>query len=483
MASNSDLHALLRQDFRAFVLKVFGTLNPGEEFIDNWHIDAIIWCVIQILAGKTRRQMIAVPPRTLKSMIVSVALPAFILGSHPTRRIFVVSHSLDLAELHHSAFRKIIESDWYREAFPTMQPDAEKNTALTFRTNQGGERKALSVESKITGQGSHYTILDDPLDASDALNETAVEKTNNWIAEVLSSRFNRPDQGVLVLVMQRLAINDPVAHLADLESWNILLLPAIAPQDFKVPVGPEKVHLFRKDDLLHPKLLTAEFLDNLRSVMGMAAFSAQYLQAPLPPGGGVIDVSQFQSYQKLPIARDTRFISVDAASGSDSGSYSVFQIWQITNGRIYLVDSLRGRWPFPELRKRAIEAQKAFKADFFLIEAAASGLALVEELWAHYPPDRRRAMVQHYTPRQSKIVRMDQAMVPIEAGKVFLPENAEFLSALISELQAFPSGRNDDQVDALSQALWFFWREYKNNRHNPAYRARSRVIASGPHHF
>ena len=287
----------------------------------------------------------------------------------------------------------------------------------------------------------------------------------------------------MILVMQRLAINDPVAHLAELEPWSILSLPAIAPYEMEVAVGPEETHLFRKGDLLHPKLLTAEFLDNRRSVMGYADFSAQYFQAPLPPGGGAIDVSQFQSYQKLPIARDTRFISVDAASGSDSGSYSVFQIWQITNGSIYLVDSQRGRWSFPDLRKRAIAAQKGFQADFFLIEAASSGLALAEEMWAYYPPECRRAMIQAHTPKQSKLVRMDQAMVPVEAGKVYLPEKAECLSALISELQAFPNGSNDDQVDALSQALWFFWREYKNNRHNPAYRARSRVIASGPRHF
>ena len=192
MASNSELRALLRRDFRAFVLKVFATLHPGEEYIDNWHIDAIIWSLLQILAGKTQRQMIAVPPRTLKSIIVSVAFPAFILGRDPSKRIFVVSHSLDLAEVHHAAFRKIVEADWYRETFPTMQPIADKNTALVFRTSQGGERKAFSVESKITGQGSHYTILDDPLDASDAQNGAICDKTNNWIANVLSNRFYRP---------------------------------------------------------------------------------------------------------------------------------------------------------------------------------------------------------------------------------------------------------------------------------------------------
>ena len=110
MATTSDIHALLRQDFLSFVRKVFATLNPGTPYLHNWHIEAMVALLDRVMAGETRRAMINVPPRTLKSMIVSIAWPAFLLGHDPTRKIFVVSHGLYLAEEHHASFRKVVES-------------------------------------------------------------------------------------------------------------------------------------------------------------------------------------------------------------------------------------------------------------------------------------------------------------------------------------------------------------------------------------
>ncbi len=479
MSTNSDFDAVLRQDFRAFVEKVFATLNPGQAYQDNWHIGAIIWVLLCVEKRETRRAMVHVPPRMLKSIIVSVAWPAFLLGHNPSLQIFVVSHSLDLAQEHHAAFRMIIEADWYKKAFPTMSPSPDKDTAFLLRTSQGGYRKALSVESKITGQGADIIIIDDPLDASDALNPLACEKLNEWIDKVLMSRFNTSAEGVVVLVMQRLATNDPAAHLRQQEPWKVLSLPARAEQDTMVPVGEEETYLYRKNELLHPQLLNEVYLESRRVAMGTAAFSAQYQQAPVPAGGGYVDISLFQFFDTLPREFDTRFLSIDAASGSDSGSYSVIQVWQISDGRLYLVASGRDRWPFPELKRQAIGAFEKFKADFYLIERAHSGEALVEELWEYYPRETRQAIVQHYRPRESKVIRMERALIPIEAGKVFLPKSEPWLPDLLDELRAFPADELDDQVDALSQAVWFFAHEFKHNRHNPAYKARSKVIAVG----
>ncbi|GKY89836.1 hypothetical protein [Sinisalibacter aestuarii] len=251
MTSNSDLSAVLRQDFRAFVEKVFATLNPGQKYVDSWHIGAIIWLLLSVENRETRRAMIHVPPRMLKSIIVSIAWPAFLLGHNPSLQVFVVSHSLDLAQEHHAAFRKIIESDWYKDAFPTMSPTADKDTTLMLRTSRGGFRKALSVESKITGQGADIIILDDPLDASDALNEAACAKLNHWIDTVLMPRFNNAADGIMVLVMQRLAVNDPAAHLKRQGKWTVLSLPACAETDMNVSVGPDDVKLYAKGTLLN----------------------------------------------------------------------------------------------------------------------------------------------------------------------------------------------------------------------------------------
>jgi predicted phage terminase large subunit-like protein len=480
MTTHSEVEAVLRQDFLSFVLKVFLTLHPGQTYLPNWHVEAIVWHLLQVMAGQTQRAMINVPPRTLKSMIVSIAWPAFLLGHNPTRKIFVVSHSLDLAEVLHADFRKIVDSDWYRAVFNTMSPAAEKDTALVFRTSLGGERKAFSVDSSITGQGADYIVLDDPLDASDAPNDLACEKINRWIADVLMGRFNNAADGVMVLVMQRLSINDPAAFLQEIAPWSVLSLPAVSDRDLWVPISQTQDHLFSHGDLLHPDLLTGDYLESRRKAMGAPAYSAQYLQEPLPAGGGAIDVSQFQTYTALPRTWDCRFISVDAATGSQSGSYSVLQFWQISDGRIYLADSKRGRWAFPELKQRAIEGQLAFNADSFFIEYASNGVALVEELWRHYPREVRQRLVQYHSSKVEKTARMNLAMIPIADGKVFLPAEAAWLPAFRSELMAFPNGANDDQVDALSQALWFFSHPYEENLLNPEYRKRSRVISPLP---
>jgi hypothetical protein len=167
-----------------------------------------------------------------------------------------------------------------------------------------------------------------------------------------------------------------------------LSLPARAERDMLIPVGPDEAYLYKKDELLHPHLLSAQYLETRKTAMGTAAFSAQYQQTPVPAGGGYIDVSLFQFYDALPKALDTRFLSIDAASGSDSGSYSVIQVWQISDGRLYLVASGRSRWSFPKLKRQAIGAFAKFAADFYLIERAHSGEALIEEIWEYYTAHR-----------------------------------------------------------------------------------------------
>src|SRR5690349_22467914 len=112
------LNAVLRQDFGSFLRKAFHTLSPGQEYVRGWHLDAIVHRLQQVHIGETKRLVINMPPRSLKSIAASVALPAFILGHDPTRRINCVSYSTDLAKKHSNDFRAIIESDWYCKLFP-----------------------------------------------------------------------------------------------------------------------------------------------------------------------------------------------------------------------------------------------------------------------------------------------------------------------------------------------------------------------------
>ncbi|MBL1319440.1 MAG: hypothetical protein COB40_04050 [Marinosulfonomonas sp.] len=477
--TNSEINALLRISFLAFVEKVFETLHSGQAMEDKWHIEAICYELMRVTNGENRRLMLHISPRSLKSIITSVAWPAFVLGLDPATQIFVVSHNLDLAITLSNKFRKIVEADWYKDAFPTMSGKPLKDNERIIVTQVGGFREALSVHGSVIGKGADIIIMDDLLDASELATQTGCEKVNNWIDTSLSTRFNHPAESKMVLVMQRLSIFDPSAHLASQEPWHQLSLPAIAEEDMVVRLNANETYHFSKGELLDPVRLPQEVLDLQRLKLGEANFMAQYLQRPVPDGGSEIDLALFQRYTELPKPYDVRFLSVDAASGSQSGSYCVIQTWQMTDGCIYLMHSQRGYWKFQDLQKRVIAAQVLWKADFIAIEKASSGIALLEVLWEYYPANIRRQLIQSIktNSKLSKEDRVGKAMVMVEQGKVHLPVEAPWLNDLMVELVAFPAGLNDDQVDALSQAVEFF-RKLLTSRHNPHFKGLGRVIAA-----
>ncbi|AZQ68637.1 terminase [Silicimonas algicola] len=462
----ADVEALLRLSFRAFLEMVFKTLHPEKEFQDNWHIEAICLALECVASGDVRRQMIHVPPRTLKSIIVSVAWPAFLLGHDPSLEIWVVSNNLDLATELANKFRKVVETDWYRDAFPTLSGAPAKDNERVFITEQGGKREAISVNGAVIGKGADLIIMDDPLDGSQVASQSVCGKVNSWIDNSLSNRLNDPAKSPMVLVMQRLSIHDPAAHLASQEHWNRLSLPAIAEEDMQVPIGQGELHAFERGDLLDPARLPRDVLAVQRAKMGEANFLAQYQQRPVPAGGGEIDISLFQRYDVLPKPFDVRFLSVDAASGSQSGSYSVIQAFQMTDERLYMMWSVRGYWSFPQLVKHVVQAEKHIDADFIAIEKAHSGLALLETLWDRYPLNVRRKLLQPVVPKLSKEDRMAKAMVLVADERVLLPKVAPWLDVLFPELTEFPGGTHDDQVDALSQGILFFNLLLKS-RYNP----------------
>ena len=477
--TNSDVHALLRLSFLAFVAKVFETLHNGREMHDNWHIDAMCYALECVRKGSKSRLMINVPPRSLKSIIVSVAWPAFCLGHNPGLQFFVVSHNLDLAMGLSNKFRQIVNSDWYKAAFPTMSGSPLKDNERAFVTEAGGFREAISVNGSVIGKGCDFCIMDDLLDTSEVATESGCAKINNWIDTSLSTRMNDPAKSAMDLVMQRLATNDPAAHLKTQENWHCLSFPAVAEQDQVVQIGDGAAYHFTKGELLDAARLPKEVLDVQRAKLGEANYLAQYQQRPVPTGGGEIDINLFRRYQTLPKPYDVRFLSVDAASGSQSGSYSVIQVWQMTNGNLYLAGSQRGYWTFPQLKRRVVDTQSKWQADFVAIERASSGLALFEVLWEYYPENVRRDLLQgiNVSKGLSKEDRAGKAMVLVEQGLLHIPDEASWLEEFLAELGTFPAGLSDDQVDAFSQAVQFF-RLLLKSRYNPQYKGGGRVLAT-----
>jgi hypothetical protein len=172
------LAAALRRDVGTFVVRVFQTVSPGDQYRHNWHIDAIIYALMQVHTGENRRVIITQPPRSLKSICTSVAFVAWSLGHNPSKRFACVSYSQELAGTFARQFRIVVTSHWYRALFPRMQ--LAKDTETECETTSGGGRFAVPVGGSFTGRGADVIIIDDPMKAGDAQSETARRSVNDW---------------------------------------------------------------------------------------------------------------------------------------------------------------------------------------------------------------------------------------------------------------------------------------------------------------
>ena len=153
------LRAMLAVDFRAFIEFTFGVLRPGTPFRPNWHIDAMAYKLSQIASGEVKQLITTLPPRNLKSICASVALPAWFLGHHPSERVLAVSYAL--AKTHANDFRRVVSDPLYRAIFPAMQ--VSRDTDSEIHTTRRGRRYATSIEGTLTGRGGNLAIIDDPL--------------------------------------------------------------------------------------------------------------------------------------------------------------------------------------------------------------------------------------------------------------------------------------------------------------------------------
>jgi hypothetical protein len=190
IAPQATLDSVLRNDLVAFTQKVFGTVSPGDCLSPNWHIEAMCHELAKVMRGETKRLIVSIPPRHLKSICTSVALPAWVLGHDPTRRIICVSYAQDLAVKHANDCRTVMTADWYRRIFPGTRIDPAKNTEAEIMTTKRGFRLSTSVGGTLTGRGGNLIIIDDPLKPEDAMSENRRERVNDWCGTTLLSRLD-----------------------------------------------------------------------------------------------------------------------------------------------------------------------------------------------------------------------------------------------------------------------------------------------------
>jgi len=233
-----EYRALLRLYFVSFAQCCFRELNPRPRFAMSWHIEIIAARLTALRGGRIRRLVINLPPRHLKSLLVSVAFPAWCLGHDPSAQILCVSYAQDLADKLSRDCRHIVASDWYRGVFPTrLSP--QRAAMPEFDTTAQGCRLATSVGGVLTGRGADIIVIDDPLKPEEALSQAQRQAANEWFDHTLYSRLNDKLAGAIVLIMHRLHEDDLVGHVLAQEEWEAVRIPAIAEDDepYRIETG------------------------------------------------------------------------------------------------------------------------------------------------------------------------------------------------------------------------------------------------------
>lgn len=303
----------------------------------------------------------------------------------------------------------------------------------------------------MTGRGGDIVIIDDPLKPIDALSDSKRTAANEWFLSTVLSRLDDKRIGAIIIVMQRVHMNDLTGFvLRQSDNWSILSLPAIAQDHETIALPGGRVHQRRPGEVLSPEREPLETLEQMRLQLGSDLFSAQYQQAPVPPGGAMIKRHWIRRYSEVP-PRSGNFIlqSWDTAvKGGPDNDWSVCTTWlRAANRQWYLLDLWRGRVDYPNLKTKVEELAKRWQARQVLIEESGTAIGLLAEL-----KFRVRGLTG-VKPNHDKATRMSIASALFESGQVYFPERASWLAELEAELFAFPGTPYDDQVDSISQAL------------------------------
>lgn len=443
---------LCRKDFRAFAQRAFSELEPGH-LEPARHIDIICRLLEKVQRGEVRRALVCIPPRYLKTYLISIAYTAWILGGNPRARIICASYGAQLAEKFCADTLRLMRTPWYRRIFPATILDPKKQSNTEIGTTAGGYRFATSVGATLTGRGADLIIIDDPLKANEGHSPTARQSCIEWFNSTVHTRFDHPKKGKIIVIAQRLHAEDLPGHLIEIGGWEQLILPAIncVTQTYDIVAGGQR-GLFLAGRILQPSRHNQEDLDQLKKEMGEHDFEAQFNQAPVPPGGATFKVSWVKRYEKMPALSQTEAViqSWDTAyEGDEDNSYSVCTTWAKCPDGLYLLDVWRDRPAFPELLKKVYDLRAKWNARLVVIERKASGISLIETIQT----GGRKTWLVYLSPEKGKVERAQQQSVKFEQGRVWLPRSADWLATYEAELFTFPQSKFDDQVDSTVQLL------------------------------
>lgn len=458
--NKTDLvRSICKDSYFEFFNIAWEVLEPTTELIPNWHIkylcDLLQSEVERIAVGKPKDKdiIINIPPRSLKSSITTIFLNAWTWIRYPHLKFITASYNQELANSLSTATRRLIESNWYQEHFGhTFKLTTDQNTKSWFENDKGGMRKAVGVGSGITGQGCDIKIVDDALNPQMA--DSDAERLNclEWYDKTLFSRLNNQNIGIRIIIMQRLHQNDLTGHL--LSKRAMYYKHICIPVENTEMVSPKELVGNYKDGLFFPKRFPASSLSEYKSNLGTYGYSGQMLQSPSPKEGGIIKQQWWKYYREIPNINRKVWSWDTAVKTGSSNDYSVGILFGETDTGYYILDFMRDKLEYPELKRMVQACNNKNRADAILIEDKSSGQQIIQDLQRG-----TNLPIINFKTDKDKQARVRICSSVIESGKVFLPENSDWLVDFLKEFNNFPNAMHDDIVDATTQGLMYFTRE------------------------
>ena len=450
----------MRRSLKDFTKNSWQAIEPGRDFYDNWHIDAVSDHLQAVVEGDIKRLIINIPPRHMKSISVAVALPAWAWTIQPEKKFLYASYAGSLSIRDSVKCRRLLDSRWYKEHFgETFKLTSDQNQKQRFENDKTGARIATSVDGALTGEGGDIIVIDDPHNVRESESSTVREGVLEWWDQAMQTRLNDPKTGAFIIIMQRVHENDLTGHILSNElgdEWDHLCLPA------RYEVGHPTItrstlNFFdprtEEGELLWPDRIDDKTLTNLERSLGSYAAAGQLQQRPMPKGGGILKAEWWVPWEKEELPSNIEYVlqSWDTAfSTKENSSYSARTTWGVfrSNGQVnvIVIDMWYDRVSYPELRKIAQESYEEWEPDAVLIEKKASGQSLLQDLRMAGIP------VLEYSPDRDKQARAHASSALLEDGRIYFPFNKKWAKDLIDICAAFPAGDNDDIVDTCTQA-------------------------------
>lgn len=408
--------------------------------------------------GLKDRSVVNMPPRHGKSQLVSYYFPAWFIGRNPGKKVMMVSHTTDLAVDFGRKVRNVIDDPKFQEIFPDITLSQDSKSAGRWDTNRGGTYFACGIGSSLAGRGADMLIVDDPHSEQDVLNGNfeVFDRAYQWF--VFGARTRLMPGGRAIVVQTRWHMEDLTGRLVrdmaqnpEADQYDVIEFPAI----LEVKHGDVVV-----EKPLWPEFFDLKALHRTRASMPMFQWNAQYQQQPTAEGSALVKREWWRAWKELdPPEVDYTIMTLDTATEEKQrADYTALTVWGVwyneeeNQNQIILLEAIRRRLEFPELKTLAVEQYQSWKPDAFIVEKKNSGVALFQEL-------RRTGMlVQEYMPTRAtgnKFARLQSVADIIRSGVVWVPQT-RWAEELVEEIAAFPVGSHDDLVDATVMAMLRF---------------------------